>query len=94
MLPETRLTDSSPPPTATSMPSTMMRCAAMLIAMRPELQKRLMVSPGTVTGRPARISASRAMLWPVAPSGLAQPMITSSTSPGSTLARSTAFWMT
>src|SRR5690242_15407351 len=90
----TRLIDSRPPPTATSMPSTMIRWAAMLIAMRPELQKRLIVSPGTVTGSPARIAASRAMLWPVAPSGLAQPRMTSSTSPGATLARSTAFWMT
>src|SRR5580658_3335765 len=66
----------------------------MLMAMRPELQKRLIVSPGTVTGNPARMAASRAMLWPVAPSGLAQPRITSSTSPGSSFARSTAFWMT
>ncbi len=91
MLYWTRLIDSTPPPTATSMPSTMIRCAPMLIAIRPELQKRLIVSPGTVTGSPARIAESRAMLWPVAPSGLAQPMMTSSTSPGSTLARSTAF---
>src|SRR5712692_373862 len=94
MLYWTRLIDSRPPPTATAMPSTMMRWAAMLIAMRPELQNRLMVSPGTVTGSPARIAASRAILWPVAPSGLAQPRMTSSTSPGATFARSTAFWIT
>src|SRR5258705_10369710 len=46
--------------------------------------------PETVTGRPARIAIWRAMLPPVAPSGFAQPMITSSTSWGSTFARSSA----
>ena len=66
----------------------------MAIACRPELQKRFTVTPDTVTGRPARIADNRAMFWPVARSGMAQPRITSSTSPGSTRARSTAFLMT
>ena len=57
---------------------------------RPEEQKRFTVMPGTVTGQPARIAIWRAMFQPVAPSGLAQPMITSSTSSASTLARSSA----
>src|SRR5262245_6442498 len=46
--------------------------------------------PEVVTGRPARSAIWRAMLPPVAPSGVAQPMTTSSTSFGSTLARSSA----
>jgi hypothetical protein len=46
----------------------------------------------TLTGSPARIALCRAMLTPVAPSGLAQPISTSSTSAGSTPARATACW--
>src|SRR6185295_10924426 len=57
---------------------------------RPEEQKRLTVMPGTVFGQPARIAIWRAMFQPVAPSGLAQPMITSSTSSASSFARSSA----
>ena len=57
---------------------------------RPEEQKRFTVMPDTVTGQPARMAVWRAMLPPVAPSGVAQPMITSSTSAGATLARSSA----
>ena len=41
-------------------------------------------------GMPARNAIWRAMFWPVAPSGVAQPMITSSTSAGSSFARSSA----
>ena len=55
----------------------------------PEEQKRLTVVAATVAGMPARSAAWRAMLSPVAPSGIAQPRITSSTSAGSTLARVT-----
>ena len=65
--------------------------AASAIACRPEEQKRLTVWPAAVTGRPARMAHWRAMLPPVAPSGLAQPIITSSTSPGSMPARLTAW---
>jgi hypothetical protein len=68
----------------------MMRCAASAIACSPELQKRFTVMPATVTGRPARIAACRAILPPVARSGSAQPRMTSSTSAGSTPARATA----
>ncbi len=53
-------------------------------------QKRLMVMPLVVMGRPARNAIWRAMLLPVAPSGVAQPMMTSSTSAPSMPARSTA----
>src|SRR5580765_3478755 len=68
----------------------MMRWAAVAMVCRPEEQKRLMVMPEVVTGRPARSAFWRAMLAPVAPSGLAQPMITSSTEAGSMPARCTA----
>src|SRR5688572_22045585 len=67
-----------------------MRCAASAMVCSPEEQKRFTVMPGTVTGQPARRAIWRAMFQPVAPSGLAQPMITSSTSSASTLARSSA----
>ena len=68
----------------------MMRCAAIAIVCRPLEQNRFTVTPLVVTGRPARSAIWRAMLAPVAPSGLAQPMSTSSTSAPSMPARSTA----
>src|SRR4051812_5242464 len=46
-----------------------------------------MVTPEVVTGHPAHIALSRAILLPVAPSGKPQPMKTSSTSPASIPAR-------
>src|SRR2546429_227562 len=52
----------------------------MAMALSPEEQKRLIVSPATDAGRPARIAATRAMLWPCEPCGWPQPRITSSTS--------------
>src|SRR3954469_15461772 len=86
--------DSTPP--ATKMPGSpaSTRCAAMAMVCRPEEQKRFTVTPEVVTGRPARIAIWRAMLPPVAPSGVAQPMITSSTSAGASFARSTAAFTT
>ena len=81
---------STPPATYTSASPAMMRCDASAMACRPEEQKRLMVSPETVIGQPARSAIWRAMLAPVAPSGVAQPMITSSTSPASMPARAIA----
>src|SRR6266853_1732308 len=85
-----RLMLSRPPATITSASPAMMRCAANAMVCRPEEQKRLTVTPDTVTGRPARIADRRAMFCPVARSGMAQPIITSSTSPGSTPERATA----
>jgi len=70
-----------------------MRWAASAIVCRPDEQKRLTVMPETDTGNPARIAACRAMSQPVAPSGLAQPRITSSIASGSMPARATA-WRT
>src|SRR4051812_26731611 len=82
--------DSTPPATKISASPTITRCAAIAIVCSPEEQKRFTVTPDTVTGMPARIAIWRAMLEPVAPSGVAQPMITSSTSAGSSFARSIA----
>jgi hypothetical protein len=81
---------SSPPATSRSLSPAMMRCAAIAMVCSPLEQKRLMVAAATDTGSPARSTAWRAMLWPVAPSGLAQPISTSSIAAGSTPARSTA----
>ena len=61
----------------------MMLCAAMTIACSPVLQKRLIVTAGTVTGRPARIATWRAMFRPVVPSFNEPPKMTSSISDGS-----------
>ncbi len=69
----------------------MMFCAAVAMVCRPDEQKRLMVMPETLTGQPAASAIWRAMLPPVAPSGVAQPTITSSTSPGSIPARAMAW---
>jgi hypothetical protein len=82
--------DSTPPAIATGTRSTITRCAAMAMVCNPEEQKRLTVTPAVLTGSPARKAIWRAMLPPVAPSGSAQPISTSSTSAGSTPARSTA----
>src|SRR4029453_11461435 len=72
--------DSTPPPITTSTPSLRMWLAASAMAFSPEEQTRLMVTPATLTGRPARTAATRAMLWPWAPCGWPQPRMTSSTS--------------
>ena len=81
---------STPPATTMSFSPAMIRCAAVAIVCRPLEQKRLTVMPLVVIGRPARNAIWRAMLLPVAPSGVAQPMMTSSTSAASMPARSTA----
>src|SRR6266540_342685 len=59
------------------------RLGAAGIAWRPDEQKRFTVWPGTLSGRPARSAARRATFSPCAPSGTAQPRMTSSTSAGS-----------
>jgi hypothetical protein len=82
--------DSTPPATAMSYCPVITRWAAVAIASRPELQNRPTVTPGVVTGSPARSAACRAMLPPVAPSGFAQPSTTSSMRVRSTPARSMA----
>ena len=53
----TREMDSTPAPTATSIPSTMICLAAMATAIRPDAHWRSTVVPGTVTGSPERSAA-------------------------------------
>ena len=86
----TRLIDSPPPPMAISTPSKITERAANAIACKPDAHWRSMVVPAVVTGRPARSSALRAMLVPVVPCCMAQPITTSSTSAGSIFARDSA----
>src|SRR6218665_2919622 len=81
---------STPPATYTSPSPAMMRWAAEAMVCRPLEQKRLIVMPLADTGSPARSAIWRAMLLPVAPSGVAQHINTSSTSAPSMPARSTA----
>src|SRR5690606_23673549 len=81
---------STPPATYTSPSPAMMRCAAVAMVCRPDEQKRLMVMPEVVIGQPARSAIWRALLEPVPPSGLAQPITTSSTSPAPRPARAMA----
>src|SRR5579871_2782079 len=92
--PCTNDTDSRPPAIITGTLSISTRWAAIEMVCRPDEQKRLTVTPETLTGAPARIAETRATLEPVVPSGAAQPRITSSTSPRSTLARSAACLIT
>ena len=57
---------------------------------RPDEHLRSSVKPGTLAGAPAAKADWRAMLLPVAPSGVAQPISTSSTSARSRPARAAA----
>ena len=56
----------------------------------PDEQNLLTVTPAVETGRPALIADCLAIFTPVAPSGVPQPIITSSTSDGSIFAFSIA----
>src|SRR4051812_21805084 len=60
------------------------RSAAYAIACSREAQNRLTVTADALTGTPARRLAMRATFSPCPASGIAQPMMTSSTSAGST----------
>ncbi len=79
----TRLIDSAPPAISTSASPTRMRSAAIWIAVRPEAQKRLTVTPPTGFGKPHSATAMRAMFMPCSPSGNEQPTIASSIAAGS-----------
>ncbi len=81
----TMLIDSAPPASITSASPTRMRSAAIATALSPDEQKRLIVTPPVVLGRPASSTAMRAMFRPCSASGIAQPMIASSTAAGSRL---------
>ncbi len=86
----TRLMLSTPPARITSASPAAIRSAAVAIDWSPEAQKRFTVCPGTRTGSPARMEATRATFIPCSPSGKAQPRMTSSIRDGSTPARSSA----
>src|SRR3954469_8499733 len=78
------------PPTATSTPSKITDLAATAMACSPDAHCRSIVVPLTLTGSPARNRALRAILVPVVPCCIAQPITTSSTSAPSTFARERA----
>ena len=70
----TRDMDSTPPArTSSSIPERTL-AAAMLMAVRPEAQKRLICTPPVRLGRPATSAAVRAMSAPWSPTGVTQPM--------------------
>src|SRR5487761_1962821 len=75
-----KLMDSLPPAMTISALPERIFSAAMAMACKPDEQKRLMVAAGTVSGKPARNVATRAIFMPASPSGIAQPKITSSIS--------------
>jgi hypothetical protein len=78
-----RVIDSTPPATKVAPSPALMAWAALATACRPEPQSRLIVCPGTSTGRPASRAAIRATLRLSSPAWLAQPRITSSIAAGS-----------
>src|SRR5260221_670718 len=84
-----RVIDSTPPAMTTSAPPAWISRAAAMVACMPEPQSGLTVWPGTSTGKPARRRPIGATLRLSSPAWLAQPKITSSTSPGSSPIRST-----
>jgi hypothetical protein len=90
----TMLMDSAPPAIITSASPTRMRSAAIWMAVTPEAQKRLTVTPPTLCGRPARATAMRATFMPCSPSGKEQPMTASSIALGSSVGTwASAAWM-
>ncbi len=83
-----RVMFSTPPATTRSCAPDFTAIAAKFTACWPEPQKRFSVVPGTSIGHPAASTAPRAMLQPCSAVWVTQPMITSSTSFGSTPVRS------
>src|SRR5258708_5386672 len=80
---------SMPPATATSMPPSMISCAAETIACAPEPQPRFTVMAGTDPGSPPRIDAWRAGFILV-PACTTLPITTVPTCSGASLARARA----
>src|SRR5215208_2749517 len=71
---------SVPPATMVVALPTMIRSEAIAMVCSPEEQNLLTVCAGTVSGIPASSEDSLATLYPCVPSGIAHPMMTSSTS--------------
>ncbi|VFT18435.1 Uncharacterised protein [Pseudomonas aeruginosa] len=76
--------DSTPPAMASSISPQAMARNAVPMASIPEAQRRLRVTPGTLSGKPASSSAMRATLRLSSPAWLAQPRNTSSNADQST----------
>ena len=76
----TRDMDSTPPATSRSYQPERTFSAAMPMASSPEEQKRLICTPATVSAHPAASTAQRAISAPWSPTGMTQPMMTSSIS--------------
>ena len=81
----TRLMLSTPAANITCASPTRMRSAAICTADSPEAQKRLTVTPPTLTGNPASTAPMRATFRPCCASGMAQPQTTSSMAAGSSV---------
>src|SRR5699024_1175158 len=86
----TRVMDSTPPATTTSWYPDSTTATAKLSACCDEPHWRSIVTPLTVSGQPADSAAVRAMSPACSPPCVTQPQITSSTTDGSTPARSTS----
>ena len=71
--------DSTPPATTRSSQPERTFCAAMFTASRPEAQKRLSCTPEARKSQPAASAAVLAMQLPCSPTGVTQPITTSST---------------
>ena len=75
----TRDMDSTPPATTRSSQPERTFCAAMFTASRPEAQKRFNCTPEARKSQPAASTAVLAMQLPCSPTGVTQPITTSST---------------
>src|SRR6185436_3299659 len=75
----TRDMDSTPPATTRSSQPERTFCAAMFTASRPEAQKRFSCTPEARKSQPAASAAVLAMQLPCSPTGVTQPITTSST---------------
>src|SRR5258706_10460208 len=75
----TRDMDSTPPATARSSQPERTFCAAIFTASRPEAQKRFSCTPEARKSQPAASAAVLAMQLPCSPTGVTQPITTSST---------------
>src|SRR6185437_6879394 len=80
----------SAPPASTACAPLATRSHPIATASNPDAQNRFTVAADASTGIPARSAEIRATLSPCSASGMAQPRITSSTTPASTCARSSA----
>ena len=66
----TRLIDSTPPPIVMSCWPDITCAAAKLTLSRPEAQKRLICTPGTLSPKPAASAPMRAMSPPASPTAI------------------------